>query len=63
VGCCEHDNKLVLHWRISVFHFIVVIMNLRFPYKAGNFMTNCETVRFSGNILLHGVSERQEIYG
>ena len=32
-------------------------MNLRVPYNAGNFLTNCKPVGFSRRTLLHGVSE------
>ena len=33
------------------------VMNLRFPYKWGNFLINCEPVSFSRRTLLHGVSD------
>jgi hypothetical protein len=33
------------------------VMNLRVPYKAGNFLTSATTVSFSGRTLLHGVSK------
>jgi hypothetical protein len=33
-----------------------VVMNLRFAYNTGNFLTGCENVSFSGRTLLHGFS-------
>ena len=33
------------------------VMNLRVPENAGNFLTGCKPVRFSGRIPLHGVSK------
>ena len=32
------------------------VMNLRFPYNAGNFLSSLEHFSFSGRTLLHGVS-------
>ena len=32
------------------------VMSLRVPFSAGNFLTSCGLVSFSGMILLHGVS-------
>ena len=32
------------------------VMNLRFPYNAGNFLTSCKPISFSQRTLLHGVS-------
>jgi hypothetical protein len=32
------------------------VMNLRVPYKVGNFMTSLVTISFSRGVLLHGVS-------
>jgi hypothetical protein len=32
-----------------------VVMNLRVPENAGNFLTSCQPVRFSGRTVLHGV--------
>jgi hypothetical protein len=34
-----------------------VVMNLRFPENAGNFLTSCKPVSFSRRTLLHGVSK------
>jgi len=34
-----------------------VVMNLRVPQNAGNFMTSCKPVSFSRRTLLHGVSK------
>jgi hypothetical protein len=34
-----------------------VVMNLRVPYNAGNFLTSCKLVSFSGRTLLHEVGK------
>jgi len=34
-----------------------VVMNLRVPQNAGNFLTSCKPVCFSRRTLLHGVSQ------
>jgi len=39
-------------WRVLV----TAVMNIRVPYKAGDFLTGCETVRCSRKNKLHGVS-------
>jgi hypothetical protein len=33
-----------------------VVMKLRAPYNAGNFLTSCKPVSFSSRTLLHGVT-------
>ena len=33
------------------------VMNLQFPYNAGNFLTSCKPGSFSRRTLLHGVSK------
>jgi len=33
------------------------VMNLRIPYNAGNSLTSCKPVSFSGRTLLTGVSK------
>jgi hypothetical protein len=38
-------------WRALV----SAVMNLWVPYNAGNFLTSCGTVSFSGTTLLYGV--------
>jgi len=40
-------------WRTLV----TVVMNLRIPQNAGNFLTSSESVSFSRTTLLHGVSK------
>jgi hypothetical protein len=40
-------------WRVS----LNAVMNLRVPKNAGNFLTSCEPVSFSGRTMLHGVSK------
>jgi hypothetical protein len=35
---------------------VSAVMNLRVPKYAGNFLTNCGPVSFSGRTLLYGVS-------
>jgi hypothetical protein len=32
------------------------VMNFQVPYNAGNFLTSCKPVSFSGRTLLHGVN-------
>jgi hypothetical protein len=39
-----------------------VVMNLRVPSNAGNFLTSCELVSFSRRTLLNGVSQSVFIY-
>jgi hypothetical protein len=39
-------------WRVVV----KTVMNLRIPYKAGNFLTSWVTISFTRRTLLHGVS-------
>jgi len=39
-------------WR----ELVSAVMNLRVPYNAGNFLTNCKPVSFSRRTLLRGVS-------
>ena len=34
-----------------------VVMNLRVPYNAGNFLTSCKPVSFSSRTLFYGVSK------
>jgi len=36
---------------------VSVVMNLRVPRNAGNFLTSCKPVSCSGRTLQHGVSE------
>ena len=36
--------------------FVSAVMNLRFPWNAGNFLTSCKPVSFSRRTLHHGVS-------
>jgi hypothetical protein len=36
---------------------VSAVMNLRVPLNAGNFLTSCKPVSFSGRTLLHGVSK------
>jgi len=38
-------------WRVLV----NAVMNLRFPYNVGNFLTSCEPVSFSRRTLLRGL--------
>jgi hypothetical protein len=33
------------------------VMNIRVPLNAGNFLTSCKPVSFSGRTQLHGVSK------
>ena len=42
--------------------FVNAVMNLRFPYNTGNFLTSSESFCFSRRTLLHGVSKRVERY-
>jgi hypothetical protein len=35
--------------------FANAVMSFRVPQNAGNFLTSCEPVRFSGRTMLHGV--------
>jgi len=37
---------------------VSAVMNLRFPWNAGNFLTSCKPVSFSRRTLHHGVSKQ-----
>ena len=41
--------------------FVNAIMNLRIPLNAGNFLSSCWSVSYSGTTLLHGVSSRYSV--
>jgi len=36
---------------------VTAVMNIRVPYNAGNFLTNCKPVSFSRSTLSHGISK------
>jgi len=56
VGCGIVDWIDMIRDRDRWWAFVNAVMNLRVPYKAGNFLTGCKSVSFSLRTLHHGVS-------
>jgi CRISPR/Cas system-associated protein Cas7 (RAMP superfamily) len=55
VGCERMDWIELAQDRDRWRALLNVVMKLRGPRNAGNFLTSCKPVSFSGRILLHGV--------
>jgi len=51
------DSNDLAHGTGKWWAFVNAVMNLRFPYNAGNFMSGRETASISRMALLHEVSE------
>jgi hypothetical protein len=57
VGCGDMDWIGLAQDRDRWWTLVNVVMNLRAPQNAGNFLTSWELVSFSRRTLLHDVSE------
>ena len=57
VGCGNVDWIGLAQDRDRWRTLVSVVMNLRVPWNAGNFLTSCKTVSFSRRTLHHGVSK------
>ena len=57
VGCGYMDWMGLAQGRDNWRTLVSALMNLRVPWNAGNFLTSCKTVSFSGRTLHHGVSK------
>ena len=67
-SCKDRMKKIELKFW-AVFHkadrdrwrtLVSAVMNLRFPWNAGNFLTSCKPVSFSRRTLHHGVSKSSQ---
>jgi hypothetical protein len=56
VGCGSVDWIELAQDRDRLLAHVNVVMNLRVPQNAGNFLTSCKPVSFSRKTLLFGVS-------
>jgi len=57
VGCGYMDWIGLAQDRDSCRTLVSAVMNLRFPWNVGNFLTSCKPVSFSRRTLHHGVSK------
>jgi len=57
VGCGYMDWIRLAQDRDRWRTLVSAVMNLRVPFKAGNFLTSCKPVSFSRRTLHHGVSK------
>ena len=57
VGCVYRDWIGLAQDRDRWRSLVSAVMNLRFPWNAGNFLTSCKPVSFSRRTLHHGVSK------
>ena len=57
VGCGYMDWIGLAQDRDRWRTLLIAVMNLRFPWNAGNFLTSCKPVSFSRRTLHHGVSK------